>query len=1687
MAINTSTIGDIDSSEVETADGSLNTSEIGEVIDHTNSELQFIGVIGIDGITNTPARIVYNATQDRYQLRKNGTEKSEVGVSAVVFYEPRANGVERITLQAPTSVVADYTLTLPDTLPTENSTLRFDSSGNAEWQTAITTGSPLAQDGKYHVICSDPTTNLLVEAEDLGFEEIHVGNNAALPTPRAFTADPAYGTEWVIDASTVKVKLADVPLTTFKETLGDAYHVLQRDVAGEVVSNSVKAIVLPSGGNAERPGTPSAGMLRYNTDLGNFEQYITSWGPVGVSPSGGVLVVDTVATFEALTTLSVGQLVYVVQNDAFYEIHTSAITRDGTFILDTGTAGNQGQAVSGKFIYGNFKVSGTLSVDTISENTSAAGVTIDSVLVKDGTVGLPNSTFKTTVQANTLSGNNTLTLPVETATLATRSDKLSVFAATSSAELAGVISDETGSGALVFANSPTFVTKITTPEVDVTNGAQKAVIQAPTLAGDTALTLPSVSGTFALLNAQVVTVAKSGAMFTTIQGAIDSIIDATITKPYSVRVAPGVYTENVTLKDHVYVENGISGSVTIVGKIIATGLTGNSGIKGFTVQHTPTGDNEFALEHSGTGFYLIDCDIFTVGAADYITTGVSLSCSVGASVFNSTVYDRRSGNITKAYKAWEFAGAGVFGVFNASASARAAYTAGTNCLFSITGSGSFTMSGGAGIWASSAAFSGAIRGLCCTATSSANPRIVTGTQIRLTGTSGGTATASHLDSGGNSGRIDLTGCEFFVSGFTTENVTDTDTGDSQRVYLSTTNKTLAKTGAGLASVTPLDLVQSGFVRWAGTGAYFTYVAATGVFTLSRACIGMEKGSQVYIASGQTVTCTNFANNFIYGDSNGVLRVTTDPSFEDKIILFSLYSDGTNYTTTKQTHPVSYPAATSEWAHNALGSSLKNDANGVVTLLSGAGRTIKLVGDSTYYDHGLNTTVADSAGNAISMLMMYTGASGATFQGAAFTAIPGVRQNGTSLSNTSNGKFVNYRIGVYASSNADDTTANTIAQYIIVPDSTEHNNASAAAAQVTANTVAAFPSVATGGLEVINIGFATIQGNGAGGGTLTVVTSRKQVFGVNFASGSTSSAGTVTTDISLFDNLLSASDTSVQLALNTIDENAVKAGTGTFEADCLARYANTTGKLLANPATTPVKQSSTGVLTVQNTTASTDKDTGALIVQGGVGVEEDVYAGGQVVAPTVSGTTSVTTPKLAPISANTVIDIDTTAGINLPSGTTAQRPGTAALGDFRFNTTELKLEVCTAAGTPGEWSAAGSGGTVIKVAQAGIGTGTFVGQALYLAGSTWTLANHTTAVTAEVVGLISKITDSGNIELTLGGEVTGIAFADVFQTTPADGDVVWLGTTTGKLTTTAPTTVGYILKPQGVVRSKGASTCSVMYANMRGDTVGGANLYSTIGLANNATTTFYTISCAAGEGGWISGTIKIDGTTDYAIPFFCFFSRQLDGTTYNVSPFYGSSTPATGFAISNSGSAVQITLPDVGSPGTCSVTYCVQAAASGTTLPVSISPSSINGAADISCTSGYGISFGNETLKNYDESLTQTFTITFAGGATKTATGNFCRVGRVVTATFKDLVTTSATATGVFSGAGVPSGFRPVNQVVCCAVAYDNGTAQAGAGAFIIATDGTVTGTKTLQNTGFAGGAGGGTGLDSTTYSWICAV
>lgn len=93
-----------------------------------------------------------------------------------------------------------------------------------------------------------------------------------------------------------------------------------------------------------------------------------------------------------------------------------------------------------------------------------ASATDNAVARYDSTTGklLQNSvvTIGDTGNVAGLGTLNTHTLQGGTSTIALYTNKLSVFAATTSSELAGVISDETGTGALVFANTPTLVTPV---------------------------------------------------------------------------------------------------------------------------------------------------------------------------------------------------------------------------------------------------------------------------------------------------------------------------------------------------------------------------------------------------------------------------------------------------------------------------------------------------------------------------------------------------------------------------------------------------------------------------------------------------------------------------------------------------------------------------------------------------------------------------------------------------------------------------------------------------------------------------------------------------------------------------------------------------------------------------------------------------------------------------------------------------------------------------------------------------------------------------------------------------------------------------------------------------------------------------------------------------------------------------
>jgi hypothetical protein len=177
---------------------------------------------------------------------------------------------------------------------------------------------------------------------------------------------------------------------------------------------------------------------------------------------------------------------------------------------------------------------GTLAQFAATTSSQLAGVISD----ETGSGALVFATSPTLVTpvlgVATATSINGTTIP-STKTLVVTTDKLSVHAATTSAELAGVISDETGTGALVFATSPTLVTPVlgTPTSVTLTNATGLPV------SGITASTATALGvGSVELGHATDTTIARVSAGVASIEGvnivttsSTDTLTNKTLTAP----------------------------------------------------------------------------------------------------------------------------------------------------------------------------------------------------------------------------------------------------------------------------------------------------------------------------------------------------------------------------------------------------------------------------------------------------------------------------------------------------------------------------------------------------------------------------------------------------------------------------------------------------------------------------------------------------------------------------------------------------------------------------------------------------------------------------------------------------------------------------------------------------------------------------------------------------------------------------------------------------------------------------------------------------------------------------------------------------------------------------------------------------------------------------------------------------
>ncbi len=213
----------------------------------------------------------------------------------------------------------------------------------------------------------------------------------------------------------------------------------------------------------------------------------TTLGIAGDTGTDSIALATDTITFAGGTGLT--SAVNSSTNTVTFDIDTTVATLTGTQTLTNKTidltsntlvatsaqiaAAVTDETGSGALVFANTPtlvtpVLGVATATSINKLTITAPATSSTLTVADG---------------KTLTASNTLTLTGTDGssaafgnggTVAYVANKLSVFAATTSSELAGVISDETGTGALVFANTPTLVTPVlgaaTATSVTATSG-----------------------------------------------------------------------------------------------------------------------------------------------------------------------------------------------------------------------------------------------------------------------------------------------------------------------------------------------------------------------------------------------------------------------------------------------------------------------------------------------------------------------------------------------------------------------------------------------------------------------------------------------------------------------------------------------------------------------------------------------------------------------------------------------------------------------------------------------------------------------------------------------------------------------------------------------------------------------------------------------------------------------------------------------------------------------------------------------------------------------------------------------------------------------------------------------------------------------------------------------------------------
>lgn len=394
---------------------------------------------------------------------------------------------------------------------------------------------------------------------------------------------------------------------------------------------------------------------------------------------------------------------------------------------------------------------------------------------------------------------------------------------------------------------------------------------------------------------------------------------------------------------------------------------------------------------------------------------------------------------------------------------------------------------------------------------------------------------------------------------------------------------------------------------------------------------------------------------------------------------------------------------------------------------------------------------------------------------------------------------------------------------------EDGDATASALQISTSTVKSSGTLEVVGQAILSsslsvTGASTLTGNVTMGGDLTV-TGNAVIQGTLTANGGTLTLGDADTD-----NVVFNADVNSHILPNT--DNTYDLGS----ASKSWRNLHLDGTATVN------NLSITGSQTVSATTQSTDKDTGALVVEGGVGVEKNVNVGGNLA---VTGTTSLTgdTTITGDLAVNGGDLTTTSAAFNLVNANVTSvnfaGAGTAISIGASTGTTTVNHSLTVAGGTGQSFAV--SNGTTNQFTVDSTNGNTSVLGTLGVTGAT-TLSS--------TLGVTGDSTLSGDLAVNGGDLTTSAATFNLVNTNATTVNAFGAGTTVNIGANTGTTTIRNNAQVNGTIGVTGAALLS--------STLGVSDTIS----ATKASGTGLAVTANATVGGdlTVSGNLTINGTT-----------------------------------------------------------------------------------------------------------------------------------------------------------------------------------------------------------------------------------